>query len=1055
MATTISSNAAINSHNGRQYQPGFDTVPHLIRYYVGGADDNAVLSYGGGNDGAMGINSLFPQLTNTEVRIRYPCNRRCPLTNVGSTDESTNQAFVPAVTDKKQMRQRIPGSLAESMKIPTIKPFDPVETLLTLHNPLHQWDASSSTQNTSHWKQLSSSFRSSSRRTPSATVTSATACKPIANTELASTGLSSSSTLPRSLASSPDPLKIPTNSLSSVPLLSSKSLSTTTLPHSFTAPHPPASRSSTSAISNTSSRSTTLSSFDSPSVEPHASASDLIIATSTGELSLAQRSSITVSLNNQTPKNNEPSPLRKLRISDESLQFHDTPDLYKPSTSSMHSSNASKFEETRIDMDAEIAAALSAVGEGCNTALDDMFDDPYPGTVRSSFAHVNIGNGFLDRLGSHPSESIGRRSRSGDRQNRFDSYVDMSQTNNNTPIDHYTNICSNQNTGYLSNNNYESDYHQLERPPLLPFPKNLSSLLDSPSLMPPPPPSLPLDSGIKFMGNYQNYEQFKFQNRDDNKLRNHKPQKIGQAGRKLDFGNTMDVESLSKEGEESKLKRRQSRNEMHRFGTSRNRRNREPTLKEWADMEIERLVCAGKMDPDQDSDEEEVARQQEPTEYEDFEMWRNRWSNSMQKRFVGTPEQRRKDRFNRRRTRLMEIRHNELRQLGLFFKNPVSAESHLTNKGLSETGFSESFAAMKQGSVDFSVQDRMVAETLAGGSSVRSTNSDGMVEKMINRWTGIPQAGKLTRNTRSSTVTRKTTDETNTIHQKTLTRRKSRKKSSSQASREQSSLEEDYLPAEKYLHDTQVNQMSIVDKGNTNNVLRTCKSSTTATFLSIVDTDTGTIGTEMESCSTKTDTIMYNPSGDYENINLFKDKFENSSNYMNNDYKNDANVQDIISYNDKKYCSSLEDSNSSNDSQDKNATEGVDYANIVTPVTNNNEEIDYENVGKDIKKLRDQEKRKKIICEDNGEGAPVATALRAVHLAIIGDPKDGDKTSSVAGTGRLAAALCNADGRATVLPYRNCVESEREENSMGSCPLQFLGHPGPEGRRARLDVIER
>lgn len=111
----------------------------------------------------------------------------------------------------------------------------------------------------------------------------------------------------------------------------------------------------------------------------------------------------------------------------------------------------------------------------------------------------------------------------------------------------------------------------------------------------------------------------------------------------------------------------------------------------------------------------------------------------------------------------------------------------------------------------------------------------------------------------------------------------------------------------------------------------------------------------------------------------------------------------------------------------------------------------------------------------------VAAALRAVHLAVIDDDGVADtaggavSSSAVAGSRRLAATLCRWDSRVTVLPYlrrrrRTNGDDSKPETATAdnppivrqmtlpdphSCPLQMLGSPSHQGRRARLDVIER
>lgn len=131
----------------------------------------------------------------------------------------------------------------------------------------------------------------------------------------------------------------------------------------------------------------------------------------------------------------------------------------------------------------------------------------------------------------------------------------------------------------------------------------------------------------------------------------------------------------------------------------------------------------------------------------------------------------------------------------------------------------------------------------------------------------------------------------------------------------------------------------------------------------------------------------------------------------------------------------------------------INYENIVT---SNVKEMDYANINVDNSGQNGQNKRLKLINDED----VVKSALKAVHLTVIGDPENSDGATSVAGTGRLAAALCRADGRATVIPYlQPNTDSEKEEESLEPfldiCPLQLLSQPGPEGRRARLDVIER
>jgi len=131
-------------------------------------------------------------------------------------------------------------------------------------------------------------------------------------------------------------------------------------------------------------------------------------------------------------------------------------------------------------------------------------------------------------------------------------------------------------------------------------------------------------------------------------------------------------------------------------------------------------------------------------------------------------------------------------------------------------------------------------------------------------------------------------------------------------------------------------------------------------------------------------------------------------------------------------------------------------------MTGNNEspkDINCEHIYVNNVKKYCQDNQQRLINSDNRCGTSITYALRSVHLTIIGDPEDNGDVMSVAGTGRLAAALCRADGLVTVLPYRQ-LRMENVEGILGKqipnmCPLQLLGQVGPAGRRARLDVIER
>lgn len=125
---------------------------------------------------------------------------------------------------------------------------------------------------------------------------------------------------------------------------------------------------------------------------------------------------------------------------------------------------------------------------------------------------------------------------------------------------------------------------------------------------------------------------------------------------------------------------------------------------------------------------------------------------------------------------------------------------------------------------------------------------------------------------------------------------------------------------------------------------------------------------------------------------------------------------------------------------------------------------------------RNRPKKGKTSSKNQRSG--VAATLRAIHLAIIDDSAvmtDSGavvNSSAVAGSRRLAAMMCRWDSRTTVLPYkqrrrkpiasgRSAAPPKKPTNPLRptadpeTCPLQLLGSPSLQGRRARLDVIER
>jgi len=238
-------------------------------------------------------------------------------------------------------------------------------------------------------------------------------------------------------------------------------------------------------------------------------------------------------------------------------------------------------------------------------------------------------------------------------------------------------------------------------------------------------------------------------------------------------------------------------------------------------------------------------------------------------------------------------------------------------------------------------------------------------------------------------------------------------------------------------------QYRVNQEGEGAPVTKAEQSNTTA-----IESSTDASGQEIGTCSVGVGGIVYKLASDYVNINPRINKHNNSFNKSDTQHLNINNL-DRIHHKNYKHQGSKRQSNSYNSFVDYNIEAGVDYENIISHNIDNTNDFNYENIGK-----KSDEKRQKRINDFNGDSTAVAAALRAVHLAIIGDPDDTNGAS--VGTGRLAAALCRADGQVTVLPYRrNFAKSEQVGPLLSTCPLQLLGQPGPAGRRARLDVIER
>lgn len=975
----------VGPYNQQPNQPGFDSVPDLIRYYVGSADDDAVLSYGGGNEGNS---TVFPQTPPTEVRIRYPCNRRNPLTSeIPSLASALKAEERTRLVHQHSHALAMAAALAKTLPVPNACTIVPVEPKFPPQQP----------SNRTHGQ---SSFKPSHRRTPSATVTSATI------TSIPSSAAGSSNLDKQLDKSLPGPSKIISNLLDTE-FTSSLNRSSSTLPRPLTSssPRPPlipesfsSSLSRSSATLPRPSASTFLSSSSTSGSSSNSEILKMALLPPTSsppvtKLKIAPNASISESSFSSSSRF---APSTNVSNNKQYSQIELPPS--EPSTSagfsSQGTSGSSKFHNTLttnssrgtsiIDIDAEIAAALDAE----NRSDDDEFDFyvTEPPVVRSSFARVDLANSHRNRSNSHHSRSESSRGRSGN------------QSSSSIP-------------------GIEGDGHSQAQEVIEPRNDQYQKL--------------PLECAKQHLPRYQS--------ESDNTRR---------QGEDV-FGHSSDSKWLVT-GETS-VKRT--------FGSGMPRTKvlqqnvREWTIQDLADSEIERMVRTGQIDPDEDSDLEEPP----PIEEENFEQWRARWTTSVINRTSGTPEQQQLERLNRRRTRLIGQHIRSLKKGHAMPVKPVQVENFMESVNL-DSKISPIIETTQ--SADFVVPSTIqhtttTSETQTLSSSARTSN-DVIVETMISRWVGIDSQDP---NPENSTRGSNNVPEPNrNFHLDILHRRRRRQIDRHSVQKDHPSPTgdntppvKDYpLPAEKnYINLPQLNQRmtqhQVLDlQANAADITMTSQSSTTMVHESIPRSQTTALSkSQIDNYTASHGSIGHNLVCDYENIGIpidfYKIKKKTFEQNSANNYEN-CQLENKVG---------------------NNVINSVDYENIISRNANNSKCIEnYENIKTEIKEQRGLKIRHKLIHDDSGSNAAVASALLAVHLAIIGDPEDINGPVSVAGTGKLAAALCRADGRATVLPYhRHQIGNERERISIGpnfnTCPLQVLGNPGPQGRRARLDIIER
>lgn len=989
-AMTMNKNGEL--YGQRTYQPGFDSVPDLIRYYVGGADDNAVLSYGGSNDGVVSScsrSTMLTQTSHTEVRIRYPCNRRCPLMTFHTLDETSTPPLISKTIDHSRavcQHSHAPSSafaLAEPLELPS-EVIASTEMTSPLPNSSHRrLSPSPPSFQTSYRKHiLSSSFRSSLRRTPSENVTSETSFRPSSAAELATSGFSSNISSQSSSNSSPSLLKANSQVLTSGSSLP-PCLSTTT-PRSTVSPFP-ALHSST---------------FGSASASPCLS-------------NYALRPLTTSSFANKPPilqesVSLEPSTLKHLNTSGTSLKTVGSPELFRTLSKSKISvpklSDGAFGGSSVIDVDSEMEAALSTEDDSYHISAFQLSELPI---IQSSFARVNLNYRRQSRNENGRIRSCSDRSRSKSDQHRFESHKNRHENhfiparysgNNKTPPDSHIKICDDR---------QQQPQFQQQEPstpghPLSMFGVEMTEVQQRKVME--NQKSKGHQSSHFDSSSFRTHESSfvsagynrKVENRsgNDGNARNDELQLQQKCSLTGPPSSPLSIISATAIKEEKRLfmntKEPVPKNELDHPNTEKN----------VAGLEIKLLAHKEQiLDP---GEEFSVKNQSlEPMENEDFEGWRSRWANLLRQSVVNEREQRLQEcKLHNERLQILKVEFEEL-HLRLLRENPERVKVN------SEETFKKPIMTLPHSIVPFMKPEISESTTVqlpvanseekcTGNLNVASTEL--MVENMVLRWLGIQQDVD--------------TDNVN------------------------KNPEINFIQQQK----RQFGRPSVAPRNYRSHTYNEpLPKLTTTNDPTIKSTDKSAIAQKIDSFGEST-SIGCQLICDYEN-SLLKENICLDSAGKTQCFKKIDPLNNIQTC--KKIQSSLEYS----------ITAGIDYENITA------EDTDYQNVGI-LSNCNSQEKRRKQMNYGRGSSAAVMNALRAVHMTIVGNPDDSGGITS-AGTARLAAALCRADGQATILPYRRhqskCSKGDENpvESILSTCPLQLLGQPGLAGRRARLDIIER
>lgn len=970
--TSAISAAAVNSNS--KYQPGFDSVPDLIRYYVGGADDNAVLSYGGGNDGVVS-GTMLSRTQQSEVRIRYPCNRRRPLMTNNFMAEAATPSILPSAMGNSRLNSRCALTATpnhtEELQILSTSPDRSTEASMSSQNKFYRRRSPSPPPHSSKWMRVQSS-RSSVRKTPSSMIT------------------------PEMMRSSNPRV----DSQSSITLVSSN-LSVSTFPRqpksSFPLPStsgssPPSSKRPSSSVSKTNQLQRTSSCSGMPSRNtPDLTISDILAASSSPLINSLRPLPCTSKIDSRLPDSRNGICRISVSVSNDGV----------PSLSVVDPPRTS-----------------SSVRDMFNERDDDVFSPSFKREVTSSFSQVRIRNGgyrnmippwykkqYIDRQNMSSPE---RHSSLNQLNNRQSQSRRRQASRNNSSIK-----SSSENDEDVDDDDDDDDDNEQE--------KQQSSSSDS---------SFVSTSTLK-------------------------NEEIGRKRGKHRRLSNRKIVKKETEDEEDQEVENQTHNEEDREFENQTDNEEDQEVENQTDNEEEEVKNHTDNEKE-DTEEDKVSSDEqtnlhsdflvensssETSENENFQKCRTRWTNTMRKGLVDILEHPELDNQNGQPTQITGTPNRDPRQRGSRQIKQAQNEDHEV-KHMGKRTESKLLTSTDQADTLGQVSPPQSCITHC---SIRSSNNN-LTENMIRQWLGLQRISNQSSNSDVAVLNNE-----GQIPQITILPRTRRQQWQSNSYGNAS--EDHHLPAEEFLREnvsssveTQLRVLKNVNHPQMDQMML---------GLSIANQE-GDIApvtkacqlNMINECSTGISSLETGAACDYVNINPDIDGHNNPVDEVDTQH---GNINFLEKTHRRKKCkaSKQQSNNNYNSLVDNNIEIAVDYENIISHSTDNTSDFNYENIDQTTDK-----KRQKIMNDFNGGSTAVADALLAVHLAIIGDPDDTGRTT--VGTGKLAAALCRADGQTTVLPYRrNLTESEQAGPLLSTCPLQLLDQPGPAGRRARLDIIER